>query len=173
MKTPIIPVTVLLLSASLAGGCDFLRSLAGRPTSAEIEVKREVIAREEAAYQARQDSLRKAAERHKADSLAALDSIAALREKIVPKSRFGGFASEAPAHRYHIIVGAFRDEANAARRVAKIRGEGYEALPIRFRNGYTAVGVCPSNSLAGAYRSLTAIRGQDFCPADVWILTNE
>ena len=56
MKT-VLKTAVLAAAVLLAGGCDFFRGLAGRPTSADIEAKREVIARAEAAQKARLDSL--------------------------------------------------------------------------------------------------------------------
>ena len=68
---------ILLLSASMLmlTGCDFFRTLAGRPTSAEIEARRiEIMRAEEAALQARLDSM-KVAEQDMRDSLDALDSI--------------------------------------------------------------------------------------------------
>lgn len=69
--------TILMLMVTLAvvTGCDFFRKLAGRPTSVDIEEKRVAIMRaEEAAHQARQDSIRM--EHQKVvDSLAMMDSI--------------------------------------------------------------------------------------------------
>ena len=57
-----------MLGMSVLQGCDAFRRLAGRPTSDEIAAKQEVIQREEAAHQARMDSLSRI-EKAKADSL--------------------------------------------------------------------------------------------------------
>ena len=48
---------LVMLGMSVLQGCDAFRRLAGRPTSDEIAAKQEVIQREEAAHQARMDSL--------------------------------------------------------------------------------------------------------------------
>ena len=52
-------ILILSLAALLLSGCDFVRTLAGRPTSEELEVKRSNIerAKDVARYQARIDSL--------------------------------------------------------------------------------------------------------------------
>ena len=42
-------ILALALGAVLLSGCDFLRKVAGRPTSAEIAVVREKVAEKEAA----------------------------------------------------------------------------------------------------------------------------
>ena len=65
---------IVLLGMSVLHGCDAFRRLAGRPTSDEIAAKREMIQREEAAHQARMDSLSRI-EKAKADSLALLDKM--------------------------------------------------------------------------------------------------
>ena len=172
MKRILLCISSLALVLCLAGGCDFLRALAGRPTSAEIEIKRREIAAEEAAHQARLDSLKKA-EKQIADSLAVIDSLKSRNETMLNPSKLGGLkASELPG-KYYIIVGAFMEKANAEKKAAKLKESGYEATLISFRNGYNAVGICPSATLAQVYESLRKIQGQDFCPKDAWILVNE
>ena len=70
-------VILLLIGALLTlTGCDFFRVLAGRPTSKDIDAKRVMIMKaEEAALQARLDSIKKAEEKVVSDSLAAMDSL--------------------------------------------------------------------------------------------------
>ena len=51
-------IFLCLLGLMTLSGCDFFRRLAGRPTSAEIELKREAILREQAAHQARREGSR-------------------------------------------------------------------------------------------------------------------
>ena len=67
-------ILLAALALCVFQGCDSFRRLAGRPTSDEIAAKRELIQREEAAHQARMDSLSRI-EKAKADSLALLDKI--------------------------------------------------------------------------------------------------
>ena len=61
-----------------------MRKLAGRPTSEDVEAKRlELLRAEEAALEARLDSLRNVEQRMIADSLNALDSIRQLGGSIL------------------------------------------------------------------------------------------
>ena len=71
------------------------------------------------------------------------------------------------------MIGSFSSPANAERQAGKAEQAGYPATRIPFRNGFIAVGVCPSNSLTEVYASLRKLRSERFCPKDAWILNNE
>ena len=71
------------------------------------------------------------------------------------------------------MVGAFSSSANAARQVARAEKAGFTATVIPLKNGISAVGVCPTNSLTEVCASLKKVRREPFCPADAWILRNE
>ena len=172
---------VLLFACAvvLLSGCDFLRSLAGRPTSEDLEAKRAVIelAREEARRQAELDSLERV-RRRMADSLAALeehllDSLTQTRGTILNPTRLGGLYTTKLEAKYYIIVGAFRTRSYAERKLNKCSEAGYTATIISFRNGLLAVGVCPSDSINDTWNKLRELRGTDICPKDAWILVNE
>ena len=159
----------VLLSAA---GCDAFRRLAGRPTSAEIAAKRELILREEAAHQARLDSL-KLIEQAMADSLRIVDSITALPSSIIPAGDVSGLQVSGLKYRYYVVVGAFSKEGNIEKMEGFASEKGYETVRIPFDNGFTAVGLCGTDVLAEAYVSLRHIRTEEFCPDDVWVLVNE
>ena len=173
---------ILLLSIAtlLLGGCDFVRTLAGRPTSDDLEVKRSNIerARDVARYQARIDSLEQVRARL-ADSLAALDahlldSLSQTKGTILNPTKMGGLYTTKLASRYYIVVGAFRTRSYAERKLTKCNEAGYtDATIISFRNGLLAVAVCPSNSLSETVTKLRELRGNGICPEDGWILANE
>ena len=110
-------VLSLAFAAVILSGCDFLRSLAGKPTSAELEEKRERILQleEEARLQARLDSMEKVRQRM-ADSLAALeghllDSLSQTKGTILNPSKLGGLFTTKLDAKYYIVVGAFRTRA--------------------------------------------------------------
>ncbi len=167
------------LAAVLLSGCDFVRSLAGRPTSAQLEEKRIAIerVRAEERQRALMDSLEKVRQRM-ADSLAALevhllDSLSQAKGTILNPSKLGGlYTTRLDAH-YYIIVGAFRTRSYAERKLTKCNEAGLTATIISFRNGLLAVGVCPSDSLNDTVRRLRELRGNGICPEDGWILVNE
>lgn len=166
---------ILLLSASMLmlTGCDFFRTLAGRPTSAEIEARRiEIMRAEEAALQARLDSM-KVAEQAMRDSLAALDSIRQYGGTILNPSKLGGLFTTKLDARYYVIVGSFRSRSNAEALLVKAADRGYAPALISFRNGMIAVGLRPVNKLKEAMEALKDVRKEAFCPSDVWILLNE
>ena len=169
---------MLAVCAIAVEGCDFVRTIAGRPTAARVEeIRKEQIAAEEARHQARLDSLKRV-QQAMADSLAALeahliDSLSQARGTIVNPSKLGGLFTTKLEAKYCIIVGAFRNRAYAERKLAACNRAGYTASIISFRNGLMAVSVCPSNSLDQTVKILKQLRGQGICPEDGWILVNE
>ena len=156
-------------------GCDFMRKLAGRPTSEDVEMKRiEILRAEEAALQARLDSLRKVEQRMIQDSLNALDSIRQIGGSILNPASLGGLFATKLEARYYIILGSFRTRANAESLFKVAKEAGYKPALISFgKGGLIAVGVSPVNRLPDAYTALNDVRKEKFCPKDVWILVNE
>ena len=169
----------LAIAALVLSGCDFLRALAGRPTSEELAVKQSNIerAKDVARYQARIDSLERVRARL-ADSLAALDahlldSLSQTKGTILNPTKMGGLYTTKLESRYYIVVGAFRTRSYAERKLTECNKAGYTATIISFRNGLLAVAICPSNSLNESLKVLREVRGNGICPQDGWILVNE
>lgn len=168
----IMAIAALAASICLLGGCDFFRQLAGRPTSRDIEAKRLRIEREAEAHQRRLDSL-KLVQKQISDSLATLDSLRNAKESMVSTRQLATSRSYDLPYRYYVIIGSYSSPANAERQAGKAETAGYPVTQIPFRNGFIAVGVCPSNSLTEVYASLRKLRSERFCPKDAWILNNE
>lgn len=171
-------ILYLVLALSVLTGCDGFRRLAGRPTSADLARKRAILEQWEAYNrQAAADSLRLAdlaevARQEAADSLAALDSLQQIDGKMLDLKAMGGISSSGLDNRYYIIVGSFANSDNAEAYLRRIREAGYAGTLIPFRNGYTAVGVCPTDHLPTAISSLKTVRSESLFPADAWILSN-
>ena len=172
-------ILLLACAALLLGGCDFVRTVSGRPTSEELAAKESAIerARDAARYQARIDSLERVRERL-ADSLAALDahlldSLSQTKGTILNPTKMGGLYTTKLSSRYYIVVGAFRTRSYAERKLTQCNEAGYTATIISFRNGLLAVAVCPSDSLNDTLKTLRELRGNGICPKDGWILVNE
>lgn len=164
---------IMAVAALTLTGCDLFRTLAGRPTSEEIENKRlEIIMAQKAVEQARLDSLRME-QKIVLDSIAALDSIKQQGGTILNPSKLGGLFATKLEARYYIIVGSFRQRTNAEILLNKVSEVGYAPALICFRNGMMAVGLCPVNTLPDALVSLKTVKAEPFCPKDVWILVNE
>ena len=161
-------------------GCDFFRTLAGRPTSKDIEKKQiaallaynSELQAENQELEARYDALLKEFKAVE-DSLNALDSISQYGGSVLNPSTLGGLFSTKLEARYYVIIGAFKYRSNAETLLTKAQQCGYKPALISFRNGRMAVGVCPSNTITGAFAALKQVKQESFCPSDVWVLLNE
>ena len=165
----------LFLAVMLSlGSCDLMRSLAGRPTSEDIEKKRvELLRAEEAALQARLDSLKNVEQRMLQDSLNALDSIRQIGGSVLNPAKYGGLFATRLEARYYVIIGSFRTRSNAENLLSKAQQCGYHPALISFRSGMIAVGLSPVNKLTDALAELKKVKQEAFCPKDAWILVNE
>lgn len=180
-------ILILLAAMFMVAGCDFFRKVAGRPTSEDIEVKKEQIAVAEAhkaelaREQARQDSIRVvmeqirlAEEKAAADSL---DAMSALKEKgcmMYDLQKLKGLKSGELLHRYYVVVGSFKDGANADKFIKKVSNEPeMEPIKVHFRTGMIAVGVCPRDKVTDVAALIDDVKAKSFCPKDAWILVNE
>lgn len=164
-------MAVLMASVLIFTSCDLFRMMAGRPTSKDIEAKRELIAKEEQSHQDRLDSL-KLMQKHISDSLAVLDSIRMSNSSLVSVRQLSQESRQSLEHRYYVIVGAFGKPENAEKAAQNAKDSGYEATLITYQNGFIAVGVSPSDKLTDAYSALSKVRDGGFCP-DAWILDNK
>jgi hypothetical protein len=165
---------LVLLMPLLLTGCDFLRAVAGRPLSGDIEKKRiEIIKAEEDALQAHLDSIRQAELKVVNDSIAAMDSLAAYGVLMSGPERLGGLAATELESRYYIIVGAFRESANARKLFESASAKGYSPVLISCRNGMIAVGLCPSDRIVEVRESYEALKNETFFPKEAWILVSE
>lgn len=165
---------LVLLMSVLLTGCDFLRAVAGRPVSRDIEKKRiEIIKAEEDALQARLDSIRQAEMKVVTDSIAAMDSLAASGVFMSGPDRLGGLAATELVNRYYIIVGAFRESANARKLFESASSKGYSPVLISCRSGMIAVGLCPSDRIVEVRDSYDVLKQESFFPKEAWILVSE
>lgn len=175
-----VTLSLVILSAFLLTGCDFFRTLAGRPTSKEIEAKQiSALLAEKAELMAANESLEAKYnevldELHSVkDSLNALDSISQYGGTILNPTTLGGLFSTKLEARYYVIVGAFKYRSNAETLFKTAQKKGYKPALISFRNGRMAVGLCPSNNIKEAFEGLKKVKQETFCPSDVWVLRNE
>lgn len=171
MKKSLFPV-VLAVTVVLLGGCDFLRGLTGRPTSADIAAKKAVIELDKARHQARLDSLA-AASKQASDSLALLDSIRLAGKQMRGSERLGGLGSSRLESRYYIVIGVFSNKDNASRLAGRALKAGITPVSIPCTNGCTAIAILPTDNIKDLYSAILSCDKYDFCPKDTWILVNE
>lgn len=129
----------------LAAGCDFLRSVAGRPTTEELRALREQSA-----------------------APAAPEAVVAEEEEDPLPDLLSSSVSESG---YLVIVGAYREPRHAARSAERYRRDGYEVCMVE-RGAVTLVGLCPSSDREEARRALLRLRAKGACPEGSWILND-
>ncbi len=154
-------------------GCDFFRTLAGRPTSEEIEaMKVEKLRIEEERLQA--DLLKLQQEKQAVeDSIEALKLLRQQEGTLLNPSSLGGLFATRLEAKYCVIIGTFSRRENAERLHKEAADKGYSPLLISIRNGLIAVGVSPVNTRQEAMQAVRTVREESFCPDDVWILDNK
>ena len=160
----------------LTSGCDFLRTVAGRPTSDVIEARAAEIARIEAEEQARAAAEKAAAEaaaKHAADSAAAVAYLSEVKATLIPVSSIRALDAVSVGTKYAIVVGSFSQPGNASSFAEKLRGLGYDAAVMKFTNSHEMVGVCPTDDIVEIAAKYPQVRAEKFCPPEAWILVKD
>ena len=172
MRTKCLSFSLLAicLCICILCSCDMFRSLAGRPTSDIIEQKKVLLALRRRTEQARLDSLAKA-QKHLADSLAAMDSIRSCGMLLRTPDEARGLSSVGLEKKYYVILGTFSDRTNADAFVRKLPAESKPAI-FRLRNGFSVVTACQSDDPQEFYSRLSGLRAAKKCSADAWIFVN-
>lgn len=172
-------ILALALAASLVSGCDFFRTIAGRPTSREIEAKRARLELASQREQARLDSiaLAKAAEEALAlaavdDSLHAIDTLTQIG-KLHKASSYKNIPSKRLRSRYAVVVGVFSSEQNAERLAGRYRVQGFDAYVLKYYSSLCAVLVSPCDRIADALKAYRRVRALPNSSKETWVLCNE
>ena len=174
MRRTLLHIAILAAALTAVVSCDFLRTVAGRPTSVEIDAKREILAQQEAeraAERARIEAEKAAVQKHIDDSTAALADLKAAGIRITHVSQLKVRLIDRPTHKYCLIVGAFSQPGNASALIKRIKTAGYEAGCMQCARLGLLVYVCPSDDFLSFASDVARVRQEKFCPADCWILT--
>lgn len=159
----------------LVTGCDFLRRLAGRPTSDDIAVIREQMHRDSLAEQARLDSIalaEAAALKEAQDSANAAAALSASTKIVQLGTLTPLYKTELSAH-WYIGVGSFRVRSNAESFLKKYEELGYTGCVASFRSGMNSVFLCPSEKLQDIHEAYLRVKEEKITPEGIWILENE
>lgn len=172
MKIKCLAFSVLVAAGLALSSCDMMRSLAGRPTSEDIEAKRMLIEEHERQV-AEQQALLEAAQKRIADSLAARESIFSMDIVRRYAANVSSLKGMNVGSTYSLIMGTFSEKANAEKLGAKVEAAGYTFKVISFRNGFCVVAACPTDDPVEFVSAVTGLRKEQFCSKDAWILINE
>ena len=151
MKTSKI-IIILIAFAITLSGCDKIRSLLGMPTSAQLEAVREQEMVKEG-LQRFEDSVKKA----KADSTKAALAVTSA----------DGYSSMNKS--FYVIVGSFKVEENAAKKVDQIKSLNYAPEYLDFKNGFKVVSAFSSDDEKEAYTTMSKLISQGIDEEEVWI----
>lgn len=174
-----ISLSVLVLSVS---SCDLFRSLAGRPTSAELK---SAIEKQQSSAQQMQAITEEHAittEQTAPEETIAVASPQAKKEEYTMVKREGRMSvplaythtnstlKATPEHSYYIIVGTYRQKPTLNKMIKDAHDAGYETFLLEYSNGLTSVGLMPCDNLGEAIDAYAKVSKEDFCPKDACIL---
>ncbi|MEE0340048.1 MAG: hypothetical protein UD286_01820 [Bacteroidales bacterium] len=174
-----ISLSVLVLSVS---SCDLFRSLAGRPTSAELK---SAIEKQQSSAQQMQAITEEPAETTQQtapEETIAVASPQAKKEEYTMVKREGRMSvplaythtnstlKATPEHSYYIIVGTYRQRPTLNKMIKDAHDAGYETFLLEYSNGLTSVGLMPCDNLGEAIDAYAKVSKEDFCPKDACIL---
>ena len=179
MKRILVPGAFVLLILSVAG-CDFLRTVAGRPTSSELETKRmEITFREQAEREAQareqavQDSLAAVA-KAVADSAAAEDFFRQARVMRIRSGSLRGLRTDDFPYRYCLVLAGFSQPGNGEKFAAQLKEAGYEPAVLRYARGSsTVVGISPTDRFGDLKEAYEKVRTEKFFSKDAWIFIKD
>lgn len=183
----------IALPALLLTGCDFMRNLAGRPTSTDITAKKILIeqkqraeaeqallaeipaeAAEPVATVPAQDVPEEAPKPGRVvDDPEVLSSFVADGVLVKKASTLKSFPSSQVETKYCIIVGAFGVKDNADKVAAAATKAGFKAVELNYRSGMVGVGIIPSNNIVEVYNLFQKAKGESFCPKDAWLFVKD
>ena len=75
----------------------------------------------------------------------------------------------APVNRYHVIVGSFKDHANATKMAEYLRGKGYNPTMMDFRNGFRVVSAASFPNMGPAFTEMYKIADLGIIKDDIWV----
>lgn len=139
-----------MISIVLLSGCDFVRSILGKPTSKDLEALRlEILEREKA----QKDSIEMA-------------KAALLEQQLAQEA-----ANQATqlAGRFFVMVGSFKVHDNAEKFNKQLQERGYTTTIFNFKNGFEAVAIFGTDNVHEAYNKMEATMEEAFCPYDIWV----
>lgn len=169
MKKVTTYITLVIFFLSITS-CDFMRRVAGRPTSAEIAAKSEAL---ELRRQQVEDSLRfvAAIEAARRDSLATAARISGAGVKISDKF-FYGEPLQPLEKRYNLIIGVYRTSTMAAKQIKDARAKGFDVSSIFFKDGIRALSLASEDDLKAMADAIENAIAAGVLPKDAWIYEN-
>ena len=141
--------------------CDFLRSLAGRPTSEQLKA---VTAAAAPTPSVSVEPALQSAEEYEMEKRYGRLNVP------LAYTHTDSELKAVPEHRYYIVVGTYRQRPTMNRMVSDVRKAGFEPSLLEYANGLTSVGLLPCDDLGQAIDAYARVKKEKFCPGDACIL---
>lgn len=171
-----MPALCMAACVVAVSSCDFLRGVAGRPTSEKLALMSERARLERAVCAARRDSaerVRRQSAARRADSLAAIRFMEDSGVIVAGLDRLGRLPMRTPTRRYSLVLGAFSDKGNADKLVERVAAAGYAVEILPYRNSRHAVLASCSDDVVAFVGGMRRLLHEPFCPSDAWVLVNQ
>lgn len=170
----VLPI-ILIMAVSCLSGCDFFRKVAGRPTSGELQEKKNKI---EARARYVRDSIKvvqetvRIREQERQDSIASAAALADMGVLLSDVFRFGT-PLEKIERKYNVIIGVYRQFPTASAQVRAVKAKGFEPFYIPFHGDVNAVALGSSDCLSEVLAIVREGRRNGACPKDAWVYVRE
>lgn len=171
MKRIFLFILVCLTGMTLSS-CDFLRSVAGRPTSAELNAAKVQNEKPEV----RVDTVKVV------EKVVVVDTVMVAEPEYKLEKHSGRLSVPfaythttsklvaEPEYNYYVLVGTYRQKGTMNKMISQAKEAGYRSYQLKYENGLVSVGLCPSNKLGEAVDSYLKLKREAFCPADACVL---
>ncbi|MBP5539457.1 MAG: hypothetical protein J6X69_06500 [Bacteroidales bacterium] len=173
----ILPVCIIFVLASALSSCDFLRRMAGRPTSSELallEQKRDSLEIERRLKHKRPAPEATETSPSAAEPVSDEAQIQALRDASgsLYLRRLSRFRGSAPAAElFYVIVGTFKEADNAERFCKRLQDAFPQAQVLVLGNGLRLTAVCATDRADQTLSFLAENKAR--LPAETWVLIND
>lgn len=166
----LISYIVLIAALLSVSSCDFIRTVAGRPTSADLKARKAAMEMREKALK---DSIAlvQARARREAERAEAVAAIEEMGFKISDRFSFGTPVTVMDYENY-AIIGVYRNSTVADRQVEYVSARGFIPGRLYFENGAQAVYIHASDNLKDIAQTLAEAKAKGACPKDSWVFTN-
>ncbi len=169
MRKVLLPFILFPLVLSVSS-CDFLRSLAGRPTSEQIKSAQTKASAEEVPQE---DAVCK-------ESMPQEEVPCESEYKMVKRhgrlnvpfayTHTNSTLRQTPEYTYYVIVGTYRQKPTLGKMLSDAKAAGYDPVLLEYTNGLVSVGLLPCDELAKAIDAYATVKSEKFCPADACVL---
>jgi hypothetical protein len=177
MRKVLLPIMFCAAVLSVSS-CDFLRSLAGRPTSEQLksaskapEVTAEAVEQDSLAVETPQEQVQEqpSAQQQGEPEYEMVRRHGRLNVPFAYTHTNSSLKST-PEHTYYILVGTYRQKPTLNKMISDARKAGYEPCLLEYVNGLVSVGLLPCDNIEQAIDAYATVKNEKFCPGDACVL---